>query len=66
MPIVEFVRAQTRRTSRELAHVSVGLTSLTLALAMYLFLEAVLEFVLSFQKRPLPGSGWLFFGESSP
>jgi uncharacterized membrane protein HdeD (DUF308 family) len=44
-----------------LAHVSVGLTSLTLALAIYLFLEAVLEFGLSFQLRPLPGSGWLLF-----
>lgn len=44
-----------------LAHVSVGLTSLTLALAIYLFVEAVLEFGLSFQLRPLPGSGWLLF-----
>jgi len=42
-----------------LSHVAAGLTSLTLALAVYLFLEAVLEFVLSFQFRPLPGSGWL-------
>jgi uncharacterized membrane protein HdeD (DUF308 family) len=36
-----------------------GLESLTLALAMYLFLEAGLEFVLGFTLRPLPGSGWL-------
>jgi uncharacterized membrane protein HdeD (DUF308 family) len=36
-----------------------GLVSLTLALAIYLLLEAVLEFVLGFTLRPLPGSGWL-------
>jgi uncharacterized membrane protein HdeD (DUF308 family) len=34
-----------------------GLASLTLALAFYLVFEGVLEFVLSFQLRPLPGSG---------
>ena len=38
-----------------------GLASLTLALAFYLVVEGVLEFVLSFQLRPLPGSGWLLF-----
>jgi uncharacterized membrane protein HdeD (DUF308 family) len=38
-----------------------GLASLTLALAFYLVAEGVLEFVLSFQLRPLPGSGWLLF-----
>jgi uncharacterized membrane protein HdeD (DUF308 family) len=38
-----------------------GLASLTLALAIYLFLEAILEFVLGFRLRPLPGSGWLLF-----
>jgi len=38
-----------------------GLASLTLALAIYLFFEGVLEFVLSFQLRPLPGWGWLLF-----
>ena len=38
-----------------------GLASLTLALAFYLVFEGVLEFVLSFQLRPLPGSGWLLF-----
>lgn len=38
-----------------------GLASLTLALALYLFMEGVLEFILSFQLRPLPGSGWLLF-----
>jgi uncharacterized membrane protein HdeD (DUF308 family) len=37
------------------------LISLTLALAIYLLAEGVLEFVLSFQLRPLPGSGWLLF-----
>jgi uncharacterized membrane protein HdeD (DUF308 family) len=37
----------------------VGLASLTLAIAAYLFVEAVLEFVLSFELRPAAGSGWL-------
>jgi len=36
-----------------------GLASLTIALAIYLFLEAILEFVLGFRLRPLAGSGWL-------
>jgi uncharacterized membrane protein HdeD (DUF308 family) len=36
-----------------------GLASLTLAIATYLLIEGVLEFVLSFQLRPAPGSGWL-------
>jgi uncharacterized membrane protein HdeD (DUF308 family) len=36
-----------------------GLASLTLAIAAYLLMEGVLEFVLSFQLRPAPGSGWL-------
>ena len=36
-----------------------GLASLTLALAIYLLVEAFLEFVLGFTLRPLPGSGWL-------
>ena len=36
-----------------------GLESLTIALAIYLFVEAVLEFELGFTLRPLPGSGWL-------
>ena len=44
-----------------LANPGAGLASLTLALAVYLVLEGVLEFVLSFQLRPLPGSGWLLF-----
>jgi uncharacterized membrane protein HdeD (DUF308 family) len=40
-----------------LVHPLAGLASLTIALAMYLFLEAVLEFVMGFTLRPLPGSG---------
>jgi uncharacterized membrane protein HdeD (DUF308 family) len=36
-----------------------GLASLTLLLAIYLFAEGVLELVLSFQLRPMPGSNWL-------
>ncbi len=36
-----------------------GLASLTLALAIYLFAEGILEFILSFRLRPMPGSGWL-------
>jgi uncharacterized membrane protein HdeD (DUF308 family) len=38
-----------------------GLLSLTLALAIYLFAEGILEFILSFRLRPLPGWGWLLF-----
>jgi uncharacterized membrane protein HdeD (DUF308 family) len=38
-----------------------GLASLTLVLAIYLFMEAVLELILSFRLRPLPGSNWLLF-----
>jgi len=38
-----------------------GLVSLTLALALYLFVEGVMEFALSFQLRPMPGTGWLLF-----
>lgn len=44
-----------------LVHPVVGLASLTIALAIYLFVEAILEFVLGFTMRPLPGSGWLLF-----
>ena len=44
-----------------LMHPLAGLMSLTVALAIYLFLEAILEFVLGFKLRPLPGSGWLLF-----
>jgi uncharacterized membrane protein HdeD (DUF308 family) len=38
-----------------------GLATLTLVLAIYLFFEGVLELVLSFQLRPLPGWVWLLF-----
>ena len=38
-----------------------GLAGLTFAIAVYLFVEGVLEFALSFQLRPAPGSGWLLF-----
>jgi uncharacterized membrane protein HdeD (DUF308 family) len=38
-----------------------GLASLTLALALYLFIEGILECILSFRLRPMPGSGWLLF-----
>jgi len=36
-----------------------GLASLTLALAVYLLIEAALEFALGFQLRPMAGTGWL-------
>jgi uncharacterized membrane protein HdeD (DUF308 family) len=42
-----------------LANPVAGLASLTLAIALYLLIEGVFEFVLSFQLRPLPGNGWL-------
>ena len=38
----------------------VGMVTLTLALAIYLFAESILEFVLAVRIRPMPGSGWLF------
>jgi uncharacterized membrane protein HdeD (DUF308 family) len=38
-----------------------GLATLTLALAIYLFAEGVLELILSLRLRPMPGSGWLLF-----
>lgn len=37
-----------------------SLVSLTLLLACYLFVKSILEFVLAFRMRPMPGSGWLF------
>lgn len=40
---------------------SAGLASLTLVLAIYLFVEGLLEFILSFSVRPMPGSNWLLF-----
>ena len=42
-----------------LTHPVAGLATLTLALAIYLFAEGVLELVLSFQVRPRQGWGWL-------
>ena len=42
-----------------LRHPVVELASLTLAVAIYLFVEAILEFVLWFQLRTSPGSAWL-------
>ena len=44
-----------------LVHPMRGLVSLTLALAIYLFLEGVVEFVMAFVLRPMPGSGWILF-----
>lgn len=43
-----------------LMHPAAGLASLTFALAIYLVMEAALEFVLGAALRRLPGSGWLF------
>jgi uncharacterized membrane protein HdeD (DUF308 family) len=42
-----------------LFHVTAALAVLTVLLGMYLFVEAILEFALSYRLRPLPGSGWL-------
>ncbi len=44
-----------------LLHPVAGLASLTLLLAIYLFVEGVLELILGFRLRPMPGSGWLLF-----
>jgi len=44
-----------------LVHPVAGLASLTLAIAIYLFAEGVLELILSFRLRPMPGSSWLLF-----
>jgi len=44
-----------------LLHPVAGLASLTIVLAAYLLVESILEFILSFQLRPLKGSGWLLF-----
>lgn len=43
-----------------LAHPLLGMVSLTLALAIYLLAESILEFILAVRLRPRPGSGWLF------
>src|SRR5262249_33350388 len=44
-----------------LLHPVAGLASLTLGLAIYLFAEGILELILSFRLRPMPGSRWLLF-----
>lgn len=44
-----------------LMHPVAGLASLTIALAIYLVMESILEFALGFILRPLPGTGWLLF-----
>src|ERR1700675_1192582 len=43
-----------------LLHPLLGMVSLTLVLGVYLFVEAILEFILAVRLRPLAGSGWLF------
>jgi uncharacterized membrane protein HdeD (DUF308 family) len=44
-----------------LLHPVAGLASLTLVLAIYLFMEGVLELTLAFRLRPMPRSNWLLF-----
>jgi len=44
-----------------LARPVLGLEALTLALATYLVFESILEFVLAWSLRSVPGSGWLLF-----
>jgi uncharacterized membrane protein HdeD (DUF308 family) len=44
-----------------LVHPVAGLATLTLALAIYLTAEGVVELILSFRLRPHPGWGWLLF-----
>jgi len=44
-----------------LANPGIGLVSLTFAIAFFLFVEAILEFVLSYQLRQESGAGWLLF-----
>jgi len=44
-----------------LANPGIGLASLTFAVAFYLFVEAILEFALSYQLRMQSGAGWLLF-----
>ena len=38
---------------------TIGLASLTFAIAVYFFAKGALEAVVAFTLRPLPGSGWL-------
>lgn len=44
-----------------LFHVAAALKPLTIAIGIYLLVEAILEFVLSYRLHPLTGSGWLAF-----
>jgi uncharacterized membrane protein HdeD (DUF308 family) len=44
-----------------LMHPAAGLASLTVILAIYLFMEAAVELMMSFYLRRLKGSGWLMF-----
>lgn len=44
-----------------LARPVAGLASLTLAIAAYLVAKGVIEGVIAFTLRPMPGSGWLLF-----
>ena len=44
-----------------LANPGVGLVTLTFVLAFFLFVEGILEFVLSIQLRHETGSGWILF-----
>jgi uncharacterized membrane protein HdeD (DUF308 family) len=44
-----------------LSHPLAGLASLTLALAIYLFVEGVLDLLMSFLLRRMPGSNWILF-----
>jgi uncharacterized membrane protein HdeD (DUF308 family) len=44
-----------------LANPVIGLTSLTFVIALYLFVEGVLELVLSVELRGESGAGWLLF-----
>jgi uncharacterized membrane protein HdeD (DUF308 family) len=44
-----------------LANPAIGLASLTFAIALYLFTEAIIEFAVSYITRHESGSGWLLF-----
>jgi uncharacterized membrane protein HdeD (DUF308 family) len=44
-----------------LVHPVAGLAALTLVLAIYLFVEGVLELILGFRLRPMAGSAWVLF-----
>lgn len=42
-------------------HPGIALESLTLVVAVIFFVEGVIETIVFFQLRTLPGSGWIFF-----